>query len=112
MGQARFLLTSLALVRLLYRFEAKYYQGVGGTGAEPFHGVGGTGADPFFHGVGGTGAEPFLQGVGGTGAEPLAINTEPSPCVLTTVFRPIAPARTSIARSTTVEMRDIVPPRE
>jgi hypothetical protein len=60
--------------------RANYFQGVGGTGAEPFfHGVGGTGADPFFQGVGGTGAEPFRQGVGGTGADPLAIITELSP---------------------------------
>ena len=76
------------------------YQGVGGTGAEPFHGVGGTGADPFFHGV------------GGTGADPLAIITELSPWVVTSVFKPIAPAKTNIAMSTTVEMRDIVPPRD
>ncbi len=66
---------------------------------------------PFFHGVGGTGAVPFLQGVGGTGAVPLAINTEPSPCAVTTVFKPIAPAKTNMAMSTAVEMRDIVPPR-
>ena len=68
---------------------------------------------PFFHGVGGTGAVPFLHGVGGTGAVPLAINTDPSPCVVTIVFKPIAPAKTSIARSTAVEMRDMVlPPRD
>jgi hypothetical protein len=86
------------------------YQGVGGTGAVPFQGVGGTGAVPFFQGVGGTGAVPFLQGVGGTGAVPLAINTEESPWVVTTVLRPIAPVKTSMARTIADEIRDIVPP--
>jgi hypothetical protein len=108
MDQALFFPIALALTRFVPRLS-RYFQGVGGTGAEPLrHGVGGTGADPFFHGVGGTGAEPFLHGVGGTGAEPLAIITELSPCVVTAVFRPIAPAKTIIAMSTTVEMRDIV----
>jgi hypothetical protein len=74
------------------------YQGVGGTGAVPFQGVGGTGAVPFF------------QGVGGTGAVPLAINTEESPWVVTTVLRPIAPVKTSMARTIADEIRDIVPP--
>jgi len=87
MGQARLPLVALAVAGLLTRVQTMSYQGVGGTGAEPFHGVGGTGADP------------------------LAIITEPSPCVVATVFRPIAPAKTSMAASTTVEMRDIVPPR-
>ena len=76
----------------------------------PFQGVGGTGAVPFFQGVGGTGAVPFFQGVGGTGAVPLAINTEESPWVVTTVFRPIAPVKTSMARMIADEIRDIVPP--
>jgi hypothetical protein len=111
MGQARLPLVALAAAGLVTRVRTKSYQGVGGTGAEPFHGVGGTGADPFFQGVGGTGAEPFFHGVGGTGADPLAINTEPSPWVVAAVFRPIAPAKTSMAASTTVEIRDIVPPR-
>jgi hypothetical protein len=90
--------------------SANSYQGVGGTGAVPFHGVGGTGAVPFFQGVGGTGAVPFFQGVGGTGAVPLAINTEASPWVVTTVLRPIAPVKTSNARTIADEIRDIVPP--
>jgi hypothetical protein len=77
----------------------------------PFQGVGGTGAVPFFQGVGGTGAVPFFQGVGGTGAVPLAINTEESPwVVVTTVFKPIAPVKTSMARTIADEMRDMVPP--
>jgi len=38
--------------------------------------------------------------------------TEPSPCVTTTVFRLIAPARTSMTSKSTVSLRDIVPPRE
>jgi hypothetical protein len=86
------------------------YQGVGGIGAVPFHGVGGIGAVPFFHGVGGIGAVPFFQGVGGIGAVPLAINTEESPWVVTTVFRPIAPVKTSMARTIADVIRDIVPP--
>src|SRR6202011_3577223 len=88
------------------------YQGVGGIGAVPFQGVGGIGAVPFFQGVGGIGAVPFFQGVGGIGAVPLAINTEESPWVVTTVFKPIAPVKTSMARTIAVEIRDIVPPGE
>jgi len=65
---------------------------------------------PFFQGVGGTGAVPFFQGVGGTGAVPLAINTEESPWVVTTVLSPIAPVKTSNARTIADEIRDIVPP--
>ena len=65
---------------------------------------------PFFHGVGGTGAVPFFHGVGGTGAVPLAIITEESPWLATTVLMPIAPARTSIARNAAFNVRDIVPP--
>ncbi|PYT42880.1 MAG: hypothetical protein DMG47_14985 [Acidobacteria bacterium] len=76
-----------------------------------FQGVGGTGAPPFFQGVGGTGAPPFFHGVGGTGAPPFAMITEPSLWATTTVFRLIAPAKTSMARRTTVSLRDIVPPR-
>lgn len=72
-----------------------------------FQGVGGTGAPPFFHGVGGTGAPPFFHGVGGTGAPPLAIITAPLSCAVTTVFRLIAPTKISMARRTTVSLRDI-----
>jgi hypothetical protein len=86
------------------------HQGVGGIGAVPFQGVGGIGAVPFFHGVGGIGAVPFFQGVGGIGAVPLATNTEESPWVVTTVFKPIAPVKTSMARTIADEIRDIVPP--
>jgi len=74
------------------------HQGVGGIGAVPFQGVGGIGAVPFFHGV------------GGIGAVPLATNTEESPWVVTTVFKPIAPVKTSMARTIADEIRDIVPP--
>jgi len=77
-----------------------------------FQGVGGTGAPPFFHGVGGTGAPPFFHGVGGTGAPPFAMITAPLFCAATAVFRPIAPAKTTKARRTTVSLRDIVPPRK
>src|SRR3979490_1882302 len=77
-----------------------------------FQGGGGSGAPPFFQGVGGSGAPPFFQGVGGSGAPPFAMITEPSPCVTTTVFRLIAPTSTSMARRTTVSLRDIVPPRD
>src|SRR6202140_1974822 len=64
-------------------------------------------------GSGGTGAVPFFKnagGSGGTGAVPLAINTEESPWVVTTVLRPIAPVKTSMARTIADEIRDIVPP--
>jgi hypothetical protein len=98
-GLGTFFLCALAPSRGLSRVKVSSYQGVGGTGAVPFHGVGGTGAVPF-------------HGVGGTGAVPLAIITELSPCLATTVLRPIAPAKTSIASSIAVEMRDIVPPWE
>src|SRR6266436_547223 len=64
----------------------------------------------YFQGTGGAGAPPFFQGTGGAGAPPFAIITEPSPCATTTVFRLIAPTRTSMARKTTVSLRDIVPP--
>src|SRR6266851_383390 len=68
----------------------------------------------YFQGDGGTGPPPpFFQGDGGTGPPPpLAIITESSPCVTTTVFRLIAPTNTSMARKTTVSLRDIVPPRD
>lgn len=111
-GPGILLLSNALALCGLFRGNAKSYQGVGGTGAVPFQGVGGTGAVPFFQGVGGTGAVPFFQGVGGTGAVPLAVNTEESPWVVTTVFRPIAPVRTSIARTIADEIRDIVPPGE
>lgn len=72
-----------------------------------FQGTGGTGAPPFFHGTGGTGAPPFFHGTGGTGAPPLAIITAPSLCAITTVFKPIAPTKTNMARSRIVSLRDI-----
>src|SRR5438309_5369044 len=77
-----------------------------------FQGIGGCGAPPFFHGIGGCGAPPFFHGIGGCGAPPLAMITEPSPCVATTVFKLIAPTSMSMARRTTVSLRDIVPPRD
>jgi hypothetical protein len=96
--------------------------GSGGIGAVPFleimGGSGGIGAVPFLEiigGSGGIGAVPFLEiigGSGGIGAVPFAINTEESPWVVTTVFRPIAPVKTSMARTIADEMRDIVPPGE
>jgi hypothetical protein len=96
--------------------------GSGGIGAVPFFeiigGSGGIGAVPFFEiigGSGGIGAVPFFEiigGSGGIGAVPLAINTEESPWVVTTVFRPIAPVKTSMARTIADEIRDIVPPGE
>jgi hypothetical protein len=85
---------------------------------ETVGGSGGIGAVPFLEiigGSGGIGAVPFLEiigGSGGIGAVPLAINTEGSPWVVTTVFRPIAPVKTSMARKIADEMRDIVPPGE
>jgi hypothetical protein len=59
-------------------------------------------------GGGGVGAEPFaIMGGGGVGAEPFAIITAPF-CAATTVFRLMAPARTSMARSSEeVSLRDI-----
>jgi hypothetical protein len=81
--------------------ELAYFQGDGGVGAPPF----------FFHGDGGVGAPPFFfQGDGGVGAPPFAMTVTPLPLPATTVFRPIAPTRTSIA-ATTVIFFDIVPPR-
>jgi hypothetical protein len=79
-------------------------------------GSGGIGAVPFLEiigGSGGIGAVPFLEiigGSGGIGAVPLAINTEESPWAVTTVFRPIAPVKMSMARTIADEIRDIVPP--
>src|SRR4029077_20039753 len=67
---------------------------------------GGNGAEPFRNEGGGNGAEPFRLG-GGNGAEPLANITAPSLCAATTVFRPIAPTKTSMARSSAVSLRDI-----
>src|SRR5713226_160266 len=74
-------------------------------------GTDGCDAVPLLHGIGGTGAPPFFHGIGGTGAPPFAITTEPSPWATTTVFKLIAPTRTSMARRITVSLRDIVPPR-
>jgi hypothetical protein len=73
-----------------------------------FHGVGDY---FFFQGIVGNGAPPFfLNGIVGRGAPPFAMITVPSLWPATTVFRPIAPARTSMARNTTASFRDIVPP--
>ncbi len=66
---------------------------------------------PFFQGEGGAGAVPFFQGEGGAGAVPLAIITGPSPWAVTMFFRPIAPAKTNMTRTTTASNLDIVPPR-
>jgi hypothetical protein len=82
-----------------------------GTGDAPFlYGVIGTGDAPFLYGVIGTGEAPFLYGVIGTGEAPFAMITEPSLCAATTVFRPIAPAKMSMARNTTASFLDILPP--
>lgn len=75
-----------------------------------FQGTGGGGAPPFFQGTGGGGAPPFFHGTGGGGAPPLAMITEPSLWVMTTVFKLIAPTKTSMERNTTISLRDIVPP--
>jgi hypothetical protein len=56
----------------------------------------------------GAGELPFLYGVIGAGDEPLAIIKEPSPCAVTTVFRPIAPTKMSMARDTTASFLDII----
>jgi hypothetical protein len=50
------------------------------------------------------------HGVGGAGDAPFAITNEPSPCVVTTVFKPIAPTKTSMARKTTASFLDMLPP--
>src|SRR6266581_1588334 len=52
----------------------------------------------------------YFQGDGGVGAPPFAMTVTPLPLPATTVFRPIAPTRTSMA-ATTVIFFDIVPPR-
>jgi hypothetical protein len=46
-------------------------------------------------------------GVGGGGAQPFAIITVPSPCAVTMVFKPIAPAKMSMARDTIASFLDI-----
>ena len=70
----------------------------------------GTGDAPFLYGVIGTGDAPFLYGVIGTGEAPFAIIDEPSLCDAATVFKPIAPTNTSMARKTTASFLDIFPP--
>jgi hypothetical protein len=77
-----------------------------------FQGVGGIGPPAFFQGVGGIGPPAFFQGVGGIGPPAFANIAEPSPWVTTTVFKLIAPTKISMARNTTVSLRDIVPPRD
>ena len=85
------------------------YEG-GGGGAEPFTNEGGGGgAEPFTNDGGGGGAEPFRYEGGGGGAEPLAIIKTSLLCDdATTVFRLIAPTKTSMARSSALSLRDIV----
>ena len=53
---------------------------------------------------------PFFHGIGGAGAVPFAMMMEPSLCAATTVFRLIAPTKTSMDRAVTASMRDIMPP--
>lgn len=62
------------------------------------------------YGVIGNGDEPFLYGVIGNGEEPFAIIEPPSPCAVTTVFKPIAPTNTSMVRNMTTSFLDILPP--
>jgi hypothetical protein len=79
----------------------------GGNGAEPLRNAGGgNGAEPLRNAGGGNGAEPFKLG-GGNGAEPLAIITPLLLCDARTVFRLIAPTKTSMARSSALSLRDI-----
>src|SRR5712691_6803029 len=66
-----------------------------------------TAAESLRYGFGGNGPPPFLYGTGGNGPPPFAIITEPSLCPATMVFRPIAPANTSMARSRAASLRDI-----
>src|SRR5258708_31387586 len=61
----------------------------------------------FFGGRGETAPPPFLYERGGNGPPPFAIITVLSLCPATMVFRPIAPANTSMARSSAVSLRDI-----
>jgi len=83
-------------------------QGTGGIGAVPF--AISTDESPWVVTTQPTAELAALlsvQGTGGIGAVPFAINTEESPWVVTTVFRPIAPVKTSMARTIADEMRDI-----
>jgi hypothetical protein len=65
------------------------------------------GAEPFRPSGGGIGAEPFRPSGGGIGAEPFAATMAPLLCAITTVFRPIAPVKTNIARSSAVSLCDM-----
>jgi len=69
----------------------------------------GTGDAPFLAGGSmGTGDAPFLAGGSmGTGDAPFAIISEPLPCAITTVFKPIAPVSTSMTRTTNTSFLDI-----
>jgi hypothetical protein len=90
----------LSCARPASRMREASYRALGGsgTGSDPFRAAGGSG----------TGSDPFrATGGSGTGSDPLAIITAPSLCAITTVFRPIAPARTNMARSSAVSLRDI-----
>jgi hypothetical protein len=80
-----------------------YFQGAG-AGSGPFLQGAGAGSGPFLQGAG-AGSGPFLNT--GTGAAPFAIMNEPSPCAVTTVFRPMAPTSTSIGSNRTTSLRDI-----
>src|SRR5216683_1165223 len=66
-----------------------------------------TAAESLRYGFGGNGPPPFRYGFGGNGPPPFAIITVLSLCPATMVFRPIAPANTSMARSSAVSLRDI-----
>src|SRR5579859_997612 len=71
----------------------------------------GAGPAPFLYGVMGAGPAPFLYGVIGAGPAPLAMIAEPSPCAITTVFKPIAPTNTNMVRNTiAASFLDIMPP--
>jgi len=70
----------------------------------------GAGELPFLYGVIGAGELPFLYGVIGAGEEPFAIISEPSPCAVTTVFKPIALTSTTMASNTTASFLDMLPP--
>jgi hypothetical protein len=80
------------------------------NGRYRLHGVTGAGELPFFQGVTGAGELPFLHGVTGAGEEPFAIIMLPSLCAITTVFKPIAPTKTSMARNRTTSFLDMLPP--
>ena len=80
--------------------RATYWALGGGSGAPPLAIIGGgSGAPPLAIIGGGSGAPPLAIIGGGSGAPPLAD--------VTTVFRLIAPTKTSMARSSALSLRDI-----